>query len=136
MADEVSQRRAYEDAMTTVARIATDHGGITDIISTLALPREQMHQLLPRGSKALEAARAEVFVQALAVHQAFIAGSVGQFRRNLHLALRMVDGGFRPDEDTALDLWASLAIFVPVFSSTFASFSRCLPPCPRGVSAG
>jgi flagellar biosynthesis GTPase FlhF len=79
VAEEVSQRRAYDDARTMVARIARDHGGITDIVSTLALPREQMHQLLPRRSEALDAARTEVFVKALAVHQAFIGGSVRQF---------------------------------------------------------
>jgi superfamily I DNA and/or RNA helicase len=44
----------------------------------------------------------------------------------------MVGGELRPDEDTALDLWASLAIVVPVFSSTFASFGRCFAAVPAG----
>jgi hypothetical protein len=131
-ADETALRRAANEARREVERIAEAHDGITDIASTLALPREQMHQRLPRSSKALDAARAEVFVHALAFHRAFIGGAAPQFRRNLNLALKMVGGEMRPDEATALHLWATLAIVVPVFSSTFASFGRCFATVPAG----
>ncbi|WP_143021012.1 DEAD/DEAH box helicase [Belnapia rosea] len=131
-ADEAALVSSAEKARRAVERIARAHGGITDMASTLALPRDRMHQRLPRSSKALDAARAEVFVRALGVHQAFVGGAARQFRRNLSLALKMVGGEMRPEPSAALDLWATLAILVPVFSSTFASFGRCFATVPAG----
>ena len=131
-ADQASLRRAAEKVRRAAECLAGAHGGIIDIASTLALPRERMHQRLPRSSTALDAARAEVFVRALGVHRAFIGGTAPQFRRNLNLALKMIGGEFRPEPSAALDLWATLAILVPVLSSTFASFGRCFAAVPAG----
>ncbi|WP_181378356.1 DEAD/DEAH box helicase [Teichococcus aestuarii] len=131
-ADKAALKRAADEARRVAECIAEAHGGIADIASTLELPRERMHQRLPRSSNALDAARAEVFVRALGVHQAFISGATRQFRRNLSLALKMVGGEIRPEPSAALDLWATLAILVPVFSSTFASFGRCFANVPAG----
>ena len=116
--------------MRTAENIAKAHDGITDIAATFTLPRERMHQRLPRSSRALDDARAAVFVRALAVHQAFIGGAARYFRRNLSLALKMVGGEIRPDGSTSLNLWSTLAMLVPVFSSTFASFGRCFATIP------
>jgi hypothetical protein len=71
-------------------------------------------------------------VRALAVHQAFIGGGTRYFRRSLNLALKMVGGEISPHGSMSLDLWSTLAILVPVFSSTFASFGRCFATIPTG----
>lgn len=94
--------------------------------------REEVQQRLPRSSDSLNEARAEVFAAAVSVHKAFLGGAKAEARRNLSLALRMLSGKTRPDADEALDLWASLALLVPVVSSTFAAFGRCFATMPAG----
>ena len=73
-----------------------------------------------------------MFVKALAVHQALIAGARGAVRKNLSLALTMVAGKLSPSPARALDLWGTLALLVPVLSSTFSSFKRCFGTVPAG----
>ena len=107
-------------------------GGCTAIIETIALPYDRRHQQLPGSSDALDRARSVVFVKALGVHQALISGARSAIRRNLSLALTMISGRLSPSSETALDLWGTLSLIVPVLSSTFSSFKRCFDTIPAG----
>lgn len=132
-------RMAHDEAEQR-ARMAKLEGektsGIVDqaraAIEAIALPYGRRHQELPGSSDALERARAVVFVKALDVHQALISGARSAMRRNLSLALTMISGRLSPSPTTALDLWGTLALIVPVLSSTFSSFKRCFETVPAG----
>ena len=131
-ADKEAARRTVEQARAAVATIAAAHGRVHGLAETIALPYDQRHQRLPGSSDALDRARALVFVRALGVHQALIAGARGAVRKNLSLALTMVAGKLSPSPARALDLWGTLALIVPVLSSTFSSFKRCFDTVPAG----
>jgi tetratricopeptide (TPR) repeat protein len=71
-------------------------------------------------------ARTRLFLQALRLHQAFLAGAANDMRRNLHAAIDLVQG-LAPagvPEAAALAAWRSLFFVVPVISTTFASLAR------------
>lgn len=71
-------------------------------------------------------ARTRLFLEALALHQAFLAGAAYDMRRNLHAAIDLVQGSAPAgvSEAAALAAWRSLFMVVPVISTTFASFAR------------
>ena len=131
-ADEEVARRALEQARAAVEAIGAAHGRVRGVAQTLALPYEQRHQRLPGSSDTLDQARAAVFVKALRVHQTFIAGARSAVRRNLNGALGMISGRLSPSAAVTLDLWGTLALIVPVLSSTFSSFKRCFDTVPAG----
>jgi len=131
-ADKEAARRTADEARAAIAAIEAAHGQVHGLAETIALPYDRRHQRLPGSSDALDQARALVFVKALRVHQALISGARGAVRRNLSLALTMIAGRLAPPPEMALDLWGTLALVVPVVSSTFSSFKRCF----RTVSAG
>ena len=114
--------------------IRAGHPGLTSMPTRedFVGDREDVQQRLPRSSDPLNEARAAVFAAAVGVHRTFLGGAKAEAKRNLSLALRMLSGKTRPDAEEALDLWASLALFVPVISSTFASFGRCFATMPAG----
>ena len=71
-------------------------------------------------------ARARVFLEALRLHQTFLALEATRIRANLDLANALIQGqsfsGY--SRDAIRSAWASLFMVVPVLSSTFASFDR------------
>jgi hypothetical protein len=71
-------------------------------------------------------ARTRLFLEALRLHQAFLAGAANDMRRNLHAAIDLVQGSAPAGvpEAAALAAWRSLFFVVPVISTTFASFAR------------
>jgi len=121
-----------DQARAAIEAIETAHGRVRGLAEAIALPYGRRHQELPGSSDALERARAVVFVKALDVHQALISGARSAMRRNLSLALTMISGRLSPSPATALDLWGTLALIVPVLSSTFSSFKRCFETVPAG----
>ncbi|MDQ2764979.1 MAG: ATP-binding protein [Pseudomonadota bacterium] len=131
-ADTEAARRTWDQARAVVAAIETAHGQVHGLAETIALPYERRHQLLPGSSDALDRARAVAFVKALRVHQALISGARGAVRKNLSLALTMIAGKLSPSPAVALELWGTLALVVPVLSSTFSSFKRCFDTVPAG----
>ena len=131
-ADKEAKRLTVDQARAAVGAIAAAHGRVHGLAETIALPYDQQHQRLPGSSDALDRARALVFVRALGVHQALISGARSAVRKNLSLALAMVAGKLSPSPARALDLWGTLALVVPVLSSTFSSFKRCFDTVPAG----
>ena len=121
-----------DQARAAIEAIETAHGRVRGLAEAIALPYGRRHQELPGSSDALDRARAVVFVKALGVHQALISGARSAVRRNLSLALTMISGRLSPSPATALDLWGTLALIVPVLSSTFSSFKRCFETVPAG----
>lgn len=71
-------------------------------------------------------ARARVFIQALKLHQVFLALEASRMRSNLFLINSMLTGACYQgiSRDAVRSAWASLFMVVPVLSSTFASFAR------------
>jgi AAA domain len=71
-------------------------------------------------------ARAQVFIQALKLHQTFFELEASRMRSNLFLINGLLTGvPFQGLSQHAIrSAWASLFMVVPVLSSTFASFAR------------
>ncbi|MBB4956556.1 DEAD/DEAH box helicase [Micromonospora polyrhachis] len=74
------------------------------------------------------AARTLVFLAALDLHQAFIAGAASIMRGNLRTAMDVLTGQVPTgvSESVVRQAWQSLFLVVPVVSTTFASVSRLL----------
>lgn len=74
---------------------------------------------------ALNQARAELTVKALALHQAWLAAAckTSGLSRSVYCLGAAIDGKV-PDPGAALALWQLLFMIVPVVSSTFASVAR------------
>jgi hypothetical protein len=72
------------------------------------------------------AARTEVFLAALRLHQEFTAAEAKRMRQSLRAAVDILTGDVPADAPAAavLAAWQSLFFVVPVISTTFASFSR------------
>lgn len=92
------------------------------------LPVADQQKSLPRSNEELHRARAELFIAALHLHQAFMKNAGPGFETNFRLALSMLEQqSFLEPHLPAIaqHLWATFFMVVPVVSSTFASFSRC-----------
>ncbi len=71
-------------------------------------------------------ARAQVFLEALALHRAFILANADTMRKSLQGAMDVLSGSV-PDSAAAEAVeaaWTSLFFVIPVISTTFASFDR------------
>ncbi|WP_329433060.1 AAA domain-containing protein [Streptomyces sp. NBC_01280] len=71
-------------------------------------------------------ARTRLFLAALDLHQALIAGAAKIVHENLFAAMEVIKGSAPPDlpAETVLAAWQMLFLVVPVVSTTFASLSR------------
>lgn len=72
------------------------------------------------------AARGQVFTEALQLHKAFVYANPDVMRKNLQAAMDIL-GGAVPDnapKDAVEAAWSTLFFIVPVISTTFASFDR------------
>ncbi|MEU4565182.1 ATP-binding protein [Micromonospora sp. NPDC023956] len=78
-------------------------------------------------------ARTRVFLAALDLHAAFLAGAAAIMRANLTAAVDVLTGQVPPDapEPAVRAAWQSLFMTVPVVSTTFASVGRLLRPLGR-----
>ena len=75
-------------------------------------------------------ARDALFVEAFALHRAFIDAAARPLRHNLRAALEVLRGRVLKEqqEPARRSLWASLFLVVPVVSTTFASTARLFGP--------
>jgi hypothetical protein len=79
----------------------------------------------PWSDPELTRSRTEVFLAALAVHQAFVRAVPGKLAKNLRAAMQVLSGEVRnAPADLERDALRSLFLVVPVVSSTFASYPR------------
>ncbi|OCJ17231.1 hypothetical protein A6U87_20695 [Rhizobium sp. AC44/96] len=82
-------------------------------------------EMLVGTSTALEDARADLFVAAMALHQSFIAGAWDPISANLRAWTERIahpETGGSPS--SAVHLWSTFSLLVPVVSSTFCSFAN------------
>jgi hypothetical protein len=72
------------------------------------------------------AARSHLFLEALRLHQAFLAAEPTRMRKSLHGAMDVLSGSIPDGVPVAAvqGAWQSLFFVVPVLSTTFASFAR------------
>ncbi|AMW83054.1 DNA helicase related protein [Pseudomonas yamanorum] len=87
---------------------------------------EAIELVEPWAIKGWRETRAQVFIQALKLHQCFFELEAKRIRANLFFINSVLQGGrFQGvSRDAIRSSWASLFMLVPVLSSTFASFAR------------
>ncbi|MEU0521917.1 AAA domain-containing protein [Streptosporangium sp. NPDC006007] len=75
------------------------------------------------------AARTDLFAEALRLHQAFLRAQAGTMRRNLQGAMDVLAGAVpkHVKEDAIRAAWQSFFFVVPVVSTTFSSIDRMFP---------
>lgn len=73
-----------------------------------------------------DAARANVFLEALRLHRAFIIANAEQMRQSLQATMDILSGNVPPKApiEAIKAAWTALFFVVPVISTTFASFDR------------
>lgn len=84
----------------------------------------------PWMSEELQQARAQVFIEAMNLHTAFIRINAKQIKRNLWVfkdILENVAPRTMASKNIVKNVWATLFLCIPVVSTTFASFSRLFP---------
>ncbi|MFE9842035.1 DEAD/DEAH box helicase [Streptomyces goshikiensis] len=76
----------------------------------------------PWSDEAWSTARSDLFLRALDLHRAFVAGTAKKVRGNLQVLMELMAGtnGAVPDEEVA-HAWQTLFLLVPVVSTTFSS---------------
>ncbi|WP_327301361.1 ATP-binding protein [Streptomyces goshikiensis] len=76
----------------------------------------------PWSDEAWSTARSDLFLRALDLHRAFVAGAAKKVRGNLQVLMELMAGtnGAVPDEEVA-HAWQTLFLLVPVVSTTFSS---------------
>ena len=122
-------RREAARMVEAAAALAARHGGLVTVADVAdATDPEAREQMLPGNSQTFKDARARLFAAAMRVHLAFVcAAGPDLFDRNLRAALAMLRGRgeIQPVVQKAAEhLWATLALVVPVVSTTFASLPR------------
>ena len=78
---------------------------------------------VPWIDRALDDARARLFIAAMDVQRAFIQQTAGKLSRNIELWVDLLEQGWPKSrvESHALTLWQSAFLVIPVISTTFAS---------------
>ncbi|MFE6838756.1 AAA domain-containing protein [Streptomyces sp. NPDC057705] len=76
----------------------------------------------PWSDESWSTARSDLFLRALDLHRAFVAGAAKKVRGNLQVLMELMAGtnGPLPDEEVA-HAWQTLFLLVPVVSTTFSS---------------
>lgn len=90
------------------------------------MEEDQLQRASPWLFKEWQNARDELFVEAFALHRAFIDAAAKPLRHNLRAAMDVMKGRVLSEEQEPArrSVWASLFMVVPVISTTFASTSR------------
>ncbi|WP_066374990.1 DEAD/DEAH box helicase [Herbidospora mongoliensis] len=123
-------------------RLAATHREILELRARIALHRAELGDFFPddrwwadaegRELKTLwtdpvwNAARSDLFVEALHLHQAFLRAETKTMRDSLQAAVDILTGEVpeSASEAAVRDAWRALFFVVPVVSTTFASFER------------
>lgn len=98
-----------------------------------AQPHTELHKATPWLDEAAQRTRDDVFIAAMQLHKAFVDAAAKPLRHNLGNLMNIFAGKAMPDEAKAAlvpDLWVSLFLVVPLFSTTFASVERMLGALP------
>ncbi|WP_412075820.1 AAA domain-containing protein [Streptomyces xanthophaeus] len=121
---------ARRDLRAAVAELDGRHRELREAARTLpSLPLGWAHldeadQELgsPWSDEAWSTARSDLFLRALDLHRAFVAGAAKTVRGNLQVLMELMAGtnGPVPDEEVA-HAWQTLFLLVPVVSTTFSS---------------
>ena len=95
---------------------------------------ESINILSPWYSEGLAKVRAELFVASMQLHHAFVEGAAEEVKKNLHALRQISSYTIMQDDDEFIsnipDLWSTLALVVPVISSTFASIRKMFVHVP------
>lgn len=88
--------------------------------------RRDRELIAPWCDEEFNAARSELFLEALRLHRAFIEHNRDRFKRGLGVAVDVVNRSVPADlaHETRLAAWQLLFLAVPVVSTTFASVAR------------
>jgi hypothetical protein len=91
-----------------------------------ALDRDSMHRAAPYDFPALFEARRNLFIAAMALHQAFVVAAWKRLSRTLSAFVNLLQGNLAPSQINGgpVQLWDAFFLVVPVISTTFASFPR------------
>ncbi|MER7336786.1 ATP-binding protein [Streptomyces sp. NPDC000075] len=118
------------DLRAAVAELDGSHRELREAARTLSsLPLGWSHlaeadQELgsPWSDEAWSTARSDLFLRALDLHRAFVAGAAKKVRGNLQVLMELMTGtnGPVPDEEVE-HAWQTLFLLVPVVSTTFSS---------------
>ncbi|WP_167054154.1 AAA domain-containing protein [Burkholderia sp. Ax-1719] len=121
---ETKQHVSVLDGQIAQARAALREHFVEE--STLSQSDEVRECSSPWADRAWNDARAEVFLEALKLHKAFVAANAAIVEKNLFAAVDILNGKVPPTipRDATKAAWQTLFTVVPVVSSTFASYDR------------
>ncbi|MFD9374116.1 AAA domain-containing protein [Streptomyces sp. NPDC059999] len=118
------------DLRVAVAELDRRHRELREAARTLpSLPLDWQHldeaeqeRGSPWSDEAWSTARSNLFLRALDLHRAFVAGAAKKVRGNLQVLMELMAGtnGPVPDEEVER-AWQTLFLLVPVVSTTFSS---------------
>ncbi|MFE9664748.1 AAA domain-containing protein, partial [Streptomyces sp. NPDC005955] len=99
----------------------------------LALPDGAQELSSPWSDEAWATARSDLFLRALDLHRALVAGNALRVRGNLQVLMESMagTGGPVPDEEV-LRAWQTLFLLVPVVSTTFSSIGSMFARLGQG----
>jgi hypothetical protein len=115
-------RRVLEDVARELGDTVPDEAWLSDI--------RRRELAAPWSDEQWNTARTRVFLAALDLHEALLAGTAKIMRANLSAAVDVLSGQAPPDapEPAVRAAWQSLFLIVPVISTTLASVARLLRP--------
>ncbi len=124
-----ARARALDAVLAAAHASIADAGLSADLLATwqlTALERPALQAAAPHFMPALFAARRELFVAAMALQQAFVAGAWSKLKPTLAAFMNVLTGGIQPASvpGGVAALWDTFFLVVPVVSTTFASFPR------------
>ncbi|MFF7593088.1 AAA domain-containing protein [Kitasatospora purpeofusca] len=146
-ADDLSVARATaaaarRDLDAAVADLDARHRRLREAATTLpSLPLDWLHldehdQELgaPWSDEAWSTARSDLFLRALDLHRALVAGAAKKVHGNLQVLMELMTNtnGPIPDEEVER-AWQTLFLLVPVVSTTFSSVGSMLARLGRGT---
>jgi hypothetical protein len=126
----VARERAA-DALAAADQVVADvRAEVGDCLPDTAWRSDPIRRELagPWLDEAWNAARTRVFLAALDLHAAFVAGAAASMRTNLQVAMDVLTGQAPNDvaESVLRQAWQALFLVIPVVSTTFASVGRLL----------
>lgn len=134
-ADLEPARQRLERATEAAERRRRDLGDLFVDEAFFARDHAVRQKTAPWLDAAVQRARDDVFVAAMALHKAFIDAAAGPLRHNLGAMMNVLGGASLGDSEKDQlipDLWSSLFLVVPALSTTFASVDRMLGDLPPG----
>ncbi|PHP52979.1 AAA family ATPase [Actinomyces ruminis] len=123
---EESRQRAARKAAELRRRVAADEEEYGRAYPYRTKGRAEREMRAPWLDETLDAARAELFLAALQLHEDFLANAAGDMLEGLRAAIDVVGGDSpsRLEEEKLRAAWQTFFMVVPLVSTTFASFGR------------